>query len=293
MTALRQRRHGRRGDAAGRVRLPAQAVHAGPAPRRPRALSGWSAAAPPGQPPGRAGPRRARPRPTWTPRSRRAAGARRGLPGRADATPRSCSAARAAPARACWRGPSTPAAGGPARPFVTVHCPSLSAELLESDLFGHVQGAFTGAVRDTAGKVAAAEGGTLFLDEIGDLPLALQPKLLRLLQEKRLRARRRDRRPRTADVRLVAATNRDLEADVAAGPVPRGPAYRLNVIEVTLPPLRQRPRDVRRSPTPAAFLRPAGRQAGRRLHARGARGDRPAIPGRATSASCGTPSSAA
>src|SRR5262249_20842070 len=72
-----------------------------------------------------------------------------------------------------------------AAPFITVHCPSLSAELLESELFGHALGAFTGAVRETSGKVAAAEGGTLLLDEIGDLPLGLQPKLLRLLQEKR------------------------------------------------------------------------------------------------------------
>src|SRR5436190_14706230 len=95
-------------------------------------------------------------------------------------------------------------------PFVTIHCPSLSAELLESELFGHVQGAFTGAVRDTTGKVAAAEGGTLFLDEIGDLPLALQPKLLRLLQEKRYE-RVGETRTRAADVRVVAATNRDLQ----------------------------------------------------------------------------------
>ena len=130
-----------------------------------------------------------------------------------------------------------------AEPFVTVHCPSLSAELLESELFGHARGAFTGAVRDTVGKVAAAEGGTLFLDEIGDLPPALQPKLLRLLQEKRYE-RVGETQTRAGDVRVLAATNRDLAAEVAAGRFREDLLYRLNVIEVVLPPLRERPRDV-------------------------------------------------
>jgi NtrC-family two-component system response regulator AlgB len=130
-----------------------------------------------------------------------------------------------------------------AGPFVTVHCPSLSAELLESELFGHVRGAFTGAVRDTLGKVAAADGGTLFLDEIGDLPPALQPKLLRLLQEKRYE-RVGETRTRVCDVRVLAATNRDLAAEITAGRFREDLYYRLNVIEVTLPPLRQRRRDV-------------------------------------------------
>lgn len=130
----------------------------------------------------------------------------------------------------------SPRAGGP---FVTVSCPSLSADLLESDLFGHVRGAFTGAVRDTAGKVAAAQGGTLFLDEVGDLPLALQPKLLRFLQEHKYE-RVGETKTRTADVRIVAATNHDLEAAVAAGRFREDLLYRLNVVELTLPPLRLR-----------------------------------------------------
>jgi NtrC-family two-component system response regulator AlgB len=134
----------------------------------------------------------------------------------------------------------SPRASGP---FVTVHAPSLSGELLESELFGHVRGAFTGAVRDTVGKVAAAEGGTLFLDEIGDLPPAVQPKLLRLLQERRYE-RVGETRTRACDVRLVAATNRDLAAAVAAGSFREDLYYRLNVIEIALPPLRQRSRDV-------------------------------------------------
>jgi NtrC-family two-component system response regulator AlgB len=134
----------------------------------------------------------------------------------------------------------SPRAGAP---FVTVHCPSLSAELLESELFGHVKGAFTGAVQDTVGKVAAAEGGTLLLDEIGDLPMPLQPKLLRLLQEKRYE-RVGETRTRASDVRILAATNRDLPAAVAAGTFREDLLYRLNVIEVVVPPLRQRRKDI-------------------------------------------------
>ncbi|HYD85310.1 MAG TPA: sigma-54 dependent transcriptional regulator, partial [Opitutus sp.] len=102
------------------------------------------------------------------------------------------------------------------RPFVTVSCPALSKELLESQLFGHVRGSFTGALRDHWGKVKAAEGGTLFLDEIGDLPLEIQPKLLRLLQEKEYE-RVGETVTRRSDVRIVAATNRDLKKRVAEG----------------------------------------------------------------------------
>jgi NtrC-family two-component system response regulator AlgB len=147
-----------------------------------------------------------------------------------------------------------------AGPFVTVHCPSLSAELLESELFGHVKGAFTGAVSDTVGKVAVAEGGTLLLDEVGDLPLALQPKLLRLLQEKRYE-RVGETRTRACDVRILAATNRDLEAAVAAGGFREDLLYRLNVVDVTLPPLRQRGRDL--LPMADHLLRFFARQAGK------------------------------
>jgi NtrC-family two-component system response regulator AlgB len=126
-----------------------------------------------------------------------------------------------------------------AGPFVTVNCPSLSAELLESEMFGHVRGSFTGAVRDTAGKVAAATGGTLFLDEVADLPLGLQPKLLRFLQERRYE-RVGETNTRTADVRLIATTNKDLDAEAAAARFRDDLLYRLNVVELTLPALRER-----------------------------------------------------
>jgi NtrC-family two-component system response regulator AlgB len=130
-------------------------------------------------------------------------------------------------------------------PFVTVSCPSLSRELLESELFGHVQGAFTGAVKDKWGKVDAASGGTLFLDEIGELPAELQPKLLRLLQE-RAYERVGDTKTRISDVRVIAASNRDLHAAVKSGAFREDLFYRLNVIAVTMPPLRERPMDLPR-----------------------------------------------
>jgi NtrC-family two-component system response regulator AlgB len=120
-----------------------------------------------------------------------------------------------------------------------VSCPSLSPELLESELFGHVRGAFTGAVRDAPGKVAAAEGGTLFLDEIGDLPVSLQPKLLRFLQEKEFE-RVGDVVTRTSDVRIISATHRDLDDLVAQGLFRQDLFFRLNVVEITPPPLRER-----------------------------------------------------
>jgi NtrC-family two-component system response regulator AlgB len=145
-------------------------------------------------------------------------------------------------------------------PFAVVNCPTLSDELLASELFGHTRGAFTGAVRDQTGRVEAAEGGTLFLDEIGEIAPALQAKLLRFLQEKQYE-RLGETRTRRADVRLVAATNRDLEADVAAGRFREDLLYRLNVVELTLPPLRERREDV---PDLARhFLRFFAREAGR------------------------------
>jgi NtrC-family two-component system response regulator AlgB len=149
-----------------------------------------------------------------------------------------------------------------AGPFITVHCPSLSAELLESELFGHVQGAFTGALRDTVGKVAIAEGGTLLLDEIGDLPMPLQSKMLRLLQEKRYE-RVGETQTRASDVRILAATNQDLNAAAAAGLFREDLLYRLNVIEVVLPSLRQRGHDI--MPLADHLLRFFVRQTGKPL----------------------------
>jgi NtrC-family two-component system response regulator AlgB len=129
------------------------------------------------------------------------------------------------------------------RSFGVVSCPSLSLELLESELFGHVKGAFTGALRDHLGRIAACEGGTLFLDEIGDLPLLLQAKLLRVLQEKAYE-RVGEVETRKADVRIITATSVDLTAAVKEGRFREDLFYRLNVVEILMPPLRERPEDI-------------------------------------------------
>ena len=138
------------------------------------------------------------------------------------------------------------------RPFVTVSAPTLSDQLLVSELFGHARGAFTGAVRDAPGKVEAAEGGTLFLDEIGELGPSTQAQLLRFLQEKAFE-RVGETRTRHADVRIVSATNRELDADVRSGRFREDLLYRLNVVEIRVPPLRERREDV--LPTARRMLR--------------------------------------
>jgi len=130
-------------------------------------------------------------------------------------------------------------------PFVVVNCPTLSEELLASELFGHSRGAFTGAVRDQPGRVEAAEGGTLFLDEIGEIAPALQAKLLRFLEGKEFE-RLGENKTRKADVRTIAATNRDLDEHVRKGLFREDLLYRLNVIDLQLPPLRERPEDILR-----------------------------------------------
>lgn len=129
------------------------------------------------------------------------------------------------------------------RPFCTVSCPSLAPELLESELFGHTRGAFTGAVKDNPGRIAASEGGTLLLDEVGDLPLPIQPKLLRFLQEKEYE-RLGEAITRRADVRVLAATSVDLERAVRDGRFREDLYYRINVIQIELPPLRERREDI-------------------------------------------------
>jgi len=129
------------------------------------------------------------------------------------------------------------------KPLIRVNCASIPKELYESEFFGHVKGAFTGAFKDRIGRFEAADGGTLFLDEIGEIPLDLQSKLLRALQEKQYE-RVGDDRTKKVDVRIIAATNRDLKSEVAAGRFREDLYYRLNVFPLEVAPLRERADDI-------------------------------------------------
>ena len=130
-----------------------------------------------------------------------------------------------------------------AQPLIRVNCASIPKELYESEFFGHVKGAFTGAVKDRAGRFEAADGGTLLLDEVGEIPLDLQSKFLRVLQEQQYE-RVGDERTRNVDVRVIAATNRDLKKEVEAGRFRQDLYYRLNVFPLEIAPLRERKEDI-------------------------------------------------
>ena len=129
------------------------------------------------------------------------------------------------------------------KPLVTINCGALPEQLLEAEIFGARKGAYTGSIEDRPGRLAQAEGGTLFLDEIGDLPLALQVKLLRVLENREYQPLGA-KRPHRADVRFIAATHRQLDKMVAAGTFRQDLFFRLNVVQLAIPPLRERPEDI-------------------------------------------------
>lgn len=205
---------------------------------------------------------------------------------RARAMPQCSCPVRRDRARPSWLGPSHRRSARADKPFVEVTCTAIAENLFESEVFGHVRGAFTGAVRDKAGKFELADGGTLFLDEIGELSATAQSKLLRFLEDKVIE-RVGDNKPIRLDVRIIAATNRELAAMMKSGTFREDLYYRLNVFECTVPPLRERPRTS--SPSPQSCCAPlppstARRPRCRRPHARRCCG----TVGPATSGNCGT-----